>query len=233
MSKDKQPNPIYDRLTRNTHGPSTWLVIGLAVGIGGAALVTALTSLDDYGNLYGPILQLTLVIDLISPAVIAVYAANLASKDQRAENFQMMKLTGITEETMITGYASTAFHRLRLLAAVATALAPTLIMVSTLALLMLDHRRPSVDTELSGIISFLVVCFPVVILLTSGLWFFQKAAGVLGASLAVWWKRPIPVMIVSSFILLIFPPIALIATSWSISILFIAIYILLSAVFQF
>ncbi len=206
MAKNEQPNPIYERLTRNTRGPSKRFLRWLSIGIGAVTLLTALALLDYNLKLAVPILLFIGSLDVISPAVIAVYAANLAYRDLPEENVQMLKLAGITENTIIKGYAEAAFHRLRLLAAVATSLVPTLLIAGSLATLV---AWPGRDVDLVDIAILQLSILPAVVLLSFGLWFFQKLGSICGAFLAIWWKHPIPAMIAGALAMLILQPVAL------------------------
>jgi hypothetical protein len=201
MSKDKQPNPIYDRLTRNMRSPSILLVMAISVGCGLAVLMAVHIAFGNIGNLMNYILLPTGFIVATSPAAMAVYTANLAAKDQREENFQMMKLAGIKEETMIAGYADAAFRRLRLLAVITTTLFPTLIM-GLATVILFDDTASGFIPPGSGFI-LMGGFLPIVIALTFGLWFVQKFGCKVAAYLTVRVKRPTLVMIASSLFMMI------------------------------
>jgi hypothetical protein len=212
MPKDETPNPIYDRLTRYARGPSKALLRWLSIGIGLAALLAATVVLTAVPTLITPVMLLAGTIVGISPAVLAVYAANLTAADLREENLQVLKLAGITENAMLYGYANAAFHRMRLWAAIAAALTPTLVMAGALAIAVPFAISASSDLHPLEVGGLLVSLSPIMALLTFAIWFLQKIGGTLGALLAVWWKRPLPAMIAASLAMLIIMPVVLYST---------------------
>ncbi len=231
MTKDKQPNPITERLTRNTGGPSKRFLRWLSIGIGTAAVVAVMIILATVPEFVVLSLLLTGAVVAISPAVLALYAANLTANDLRGENLQMLKLAGITENTMLYGYVNAAAHRMRLFIAVATALTPAMVLSGGFTLVGSVARPAGFDISPLAIISVLVIITPLMAVVSTGMWFFQKLGGGLGALLAVWWKRPLPAMAVSSLAMLIMMPVVFYTTGWILTFMSLIIIPLLVAIF--
>jgi hypothetical protein len=114
---------------------------------------------------------------------------------------------------MVYGYTNAAFHRMRLLAAITGALTPAMVLSGSFTMIGAMSRTGFSLSPLA-MLGVLVILTPLMAAITVGMLVFQKLGGGLGAILAVWWKRPLPAMIVSSLVVLLVMPVAFYTTFW-------------------
>ncbi len=127
MSKNKPPNPIYERFTRGSRWPSMrlarWLAVGLVLIC--TAVMAWLPSVLYYRQLIRALI-LPSGVAIISPVVFAIYAVDLADRMIAGFDHRMIRLTPLTETEILDGFTQAALFRLRVPRVITTGLAPTL-----------------------------------------------------------------------------------------------------------
>jgi hypothetical protein len=121
--------PYFARLTRNSAGPSLWVVLagtialfiaslGLGMWIGthtvGFAAIRATT-------------ELGLTMLFVIPLIIAPCAAFITARNTRGADFHLLRLTSLTARTVVRSSILAALYRLRMLIGLAVALAPLIV----------------------------------------------------------------------------------------------------------
>jgi hypothetical protein len=185
MSKTKPPNPIYERFTRGSRWPSMrrtrWLpVVGGVLAC--AVLAGWLISVRIYYWLFD-ILTLPSGLAVISPVILSVYAVNLTYRLIQNSDYQMIRLTPLSEDEILQGFTQVALSRLRMLRVIITGI------VLIVGLLLISEsvrwNYPPVYVELIITAVMDIGCAVVV-------WIAQWACISFGVSLALqfssrWW----------------------------------------------
>lgn len=209
-TKERRPisrwadNPIFIRLIREDRRFSVRAAIILAaviglVGLAGNVLWLGGIGLPDPDDAL-PVLVIKSVFLIAAPLAVmlgwfvlatcpiavAATAASQTAADVRSEAFQLVRLTGLSDRQMMWGYSLAAFHRRRLMLALAVTLAPSAIL--GLAALM---REASVYTTYARQLqppSGMDVIGPLIEVTATviGLLLLNVIGGSLGVRLALW-----------------------------------------------
>lgn len=129
----RQPNPVYEHLTRRRRWPSVRMAVILWISLSwlGAIVPAAIWqlvagtntalgsgSITPTGFISVPILLVSLVAAISSPIISAAVTAVGTARFANDEAIALLKLTRITPGTIVWGYLRAALFRLRLLWAV-------------------------------------------------------------------------------------------------------------------
>ncbi len=119
--KDNPPNPIYERFTRGSRWPSMrqsrWLVVGGVLIC--AVLAGLLIASPNYRQLFTGLALLS-GLAALSPVILSVYAVNLTYRLIRNSDYQMIRLTPLSEDEILQGFTQVALSRLRVLRVIIT-----------------------------------------------------------------------------------------------------------------
>ncbi len=186
-----QANRVFARLTRHSRWPSprttVWLfVAALLVGIGSAvALLVVDPSLNTpLAQLITNVIALSgLAVALLSPPVAALVTVIATVTDVQSEAYELMRVSLLPREEIVSGYLYAALYRLRLLWVLALGLLPPPVAILLAGDILLDAST-------DGIPIMVVLAAPAV-------WLISVAVGVavnwLAVCIAVWqalcWKR--------------------------------------------
>lgn len=125
-------NPVYDRLVRNAKSPSLRLVLWLAFGLG--LIVLAVSGWDviytprDGSFLLWPLGLAGWAVALITPGIAGAIAVLLPARDQATEEYQLLRLTALSEKTIVWGYLLASLYKVRMLLGLVVALAPAAVL---------------------------------------------------------------------------------------------------------
>ncbi|MBN1120556.1 MAG: hypothetical protein JXJ17_05720 [Anaerolineae bacterium] len=135
MFKHWTDNPIYARLKKADKPcvkPAMWItgIIGLAGLIYSIWLLITISGLGNTSSAITSIIRsilstITWLLILVIPLIVAITGITLTGKDINSESYQLVRMTGLSNKTLIRGYALAACHRQRVLIALVAALSPT------------------------------------------------------------------------------------------------------------
>ena len=214
-------NPVVARLTRRGKWPSARAALWLAFGLGLASLaITTWETLhmesDKLGTFSTVLLVLVLLVTILSPPITAVVATILASRDVRNEMHELLRVTTLSEATLVKGYVFAALHRMRILLMLVVGLMPALavgmvqvgILVSVIFYSMMLPPPPySLDGTYGSPpgIDSADVTGPALasIAFSIGLWGLHWLAAALGVGLALRWGGSTMVTIIAPMAMLL------------------------------
>ncbi len=193
-------NPIVRRINRQSQWPSPRLSFWLAFGLGLITLGFSVWALLHVPEIY---LQWILLggwsIVLAGPVLIAPITTLMTQRDLRSDQFQLLYLTSLSDETLATGYMLAALARLRLLIAVGVGFMPMV----TVGTVYLGIRYEAAIEAMSGfyravpeqivapsageIVWLAIVSMIFVFLVLS----FSFPSAAVGVVMALRWKNPI------------------------------------------
>lgn len=193
-------NPIARRISRQSRWPSARLSFWLAFGLG---LLTLGVSVWALLHLSEPYLEWLLIggwgVVLAGPALIAPITALLTRRDLNSDQYQLLYLTSLSDETLAAGYIWGALTRLRLLMAFGVGFMPMV----TIGTVYLGIRYEAAIEAMSGfyrprpeqiiapttaeIVWLAIVSIVFVFIALS----FSLPAAAIGVVTALHWKNPI------------------------------------------
>ncbi len=182
---------------------------------------------DRFSALMVFLLALAWPVNFLAPAIVGLLAATLTGRDVHSEAYRLLRLTDLSAGVRALGYITAALYRLRVLLAMVVGLAPVLVLGMLYARLAFVSASPYVDydpTRLFGLnlSPYTRLCppYPVALMCVSpqaidplyhiqtflalaiGLLGLNGLAAILGMSLALRWRRPIPAALVTLLVVL-------------------------------
>lgn len=125
-------NPLYDRLTRNARGPSLRLCLWLAVGLAVIMLATSIWDMLRVPRtgefLLWPLGMAGWAVSVITPGIVGALAVLSSARDQATEEYQLLRLTPLSEKTIIWGYLLAALYRARIFLGLVVGLMPAAVL---------------------------------------------------------------------------------------------------------
>ncbi|MBI5930612.1 MAG: hypothetical protein HY862_14990 [Chloroflexi bacterium] len=201
-------NPIAHRLSHQAHWPSLRLSFWLAFGLGLMTLAFSIWSLLHFSDsVFKWVLLGGWSMVLAGPLLIAPITALMTRRDLNGDQYQLLYLTPLSDETLAEGYILGALFRLRLLMALGVGFMPMV----TVGTVYLGIRYEAAYEAMSGFYrpipeeiiapsptetTWLAIVSIIFILLVLSFSFPSAAVGV---ALALRWKNPIFTTVVASF----------------------------------
>jgi hypothetical protein len=194
-----QSNPLAARLTVNARWPSARIALWFALGLGVVSLAlstwTVLQAVPSF-SLMAAIFIPGMAVTWLAPLVIAAAAAYRTARHTHHEEYQLMRLTDLSEAEIVWGYVLVAAHRVRVLLALVVGLMPALVVIWLVALGSLttlglgpgasSTEVSSAPTQREVIAMGLKITATVI-----AMWGGNLLGAGLGVGLGLWWRSAI------------------------------------------
>lgn len=193
-------NPIARRISRQSHWPSARLSFWLAFGLGLLTLGVSVWALLHLPEAY---LEWLLIggwgAVLVGPVLIAPITALLTRHDLNGDQYQLLYLTSLSDETLVAGYIWGTLMRLRLLMAVGVGSMP-MVTIGTVYLgiryeaaieAMSGFYRPRPEQIIAPTTAEIVWLAIVSIIFVFIALSFSLPSAAIGVVTALHWKNPI------------------------------------------
>lgn len=128
-----QSNPVFTQLTRNCKRPSMRVALWMSFGLGllSLAVMTQRTlnmRSTTLGVPFGILFTAVWALTLFAPPKTLITAATLVSREMQNGLDDLLRLTPVSETTLMRGYTLTALYRLRGFLALVVGLMPILVL---------------------------------------------------------------------------------------------------------
>lgn len=195
-------NPVFRRLAPPDRFPSPAAIAGLGLGL---CLASALAvPLAIYRLASGRPTSLIFIAMAVawalmyfSPPLAARQGATLAARDTQTEEFTLLRLTTLSDRTIVLGYLATALYRLRLLYTIMAGLSPVFVGSIVISLLAVRALLNAISLAAPGINVFttmaesaLIVQTLMLVFVAASLWGLNVAGAATGVWLGLWWRVP-------------------------------------------
>lgn len=189
LIKALDDNPVMERLVKKRLEKEVYAITGAAFGVG---LLGLLVSMSIWGRIKGYFTFQSTVVPLLiylvtlaptarSPLVVASIAALLTASDANKQQFQLLRMTPISEREVTWAYSVAP---LRLLRGLLTFEYIVMLLMLTGAMCAFLPSFPTVDREM-----FLATMMGM-LMLAVGLVGMNVLAAAVGVRVALWWREP-------------------------------------------